>query len=259
MKTKMIYVFTLAAAGSIYATTAFAQKLPNIQPSGMRAPNVVKIDGNTTEWTNGFQAYNKATGIFYTVANDSEFIYLVVQSSDPQVVEKIMAGGITLQLKSGDKENRNKPTTFTYPILPKSFSSAINNKWNSQFGTARGDKPEIDTANVPKLNAQLANNAKEIAVTGISAITDTLISVYNEQDIKAAIKFDNNSAFTYELAVPLKYLQPFLDNGAVLKYNIKLNGLITKSEHIHSTAAATAFQDLTSPTDFSGDYKIVGK
>lgn len=35
---------------SVHFFTANAQKLPNVQQAGVRAPAMIKIDGKTTEW-----------------------------------------------------------------------------------------------------------------------------------------------------------------------------------------------------------------
>src|SRR5471030_539366 len=52
-----------------------AKKLPDIQPTDLYAPSNIKIDGKTTEWEDKFQAYNRATDVFYTVANDNNNFY----------------------------------------------------------------------------------------------------------------------------------------------------------------------------------------
>ncbi|HCN82336.1 MAG TPA: hypothetical protein DIT07_01770, partial [Sphingobacteriaceae bacterium] len=66
----------------IIPVTTSAQKLPNIQEASLRAPAGIKVDGKATEWNNQFQAYNKATEIFYTISNDDDKLYLAVQATD---------------------------------------------------------------------------------------------------------------------------------------------------------------------------------
>ena len=59
---------------------ANAQKLPNVQQASLRAPENVKVDGKPTEWGDKLQAYNKATDVFYTIANDYNNLYLIIQT-----------------------------------------------------------------------------------------------------------------------------------------------------------------------------------
>jgi hypothetical protein len=73
--------------------TAKAQKLPNKQEVSLRIPADMKIDGNAKEWNNKFQAYNKLTNIFYTLSNDDKNLYLVIQATDPIIIEKMIRGG----------------------------------------------------------------------------------------------------------------------------------------------------------------------
>jgi hypothetical protein len=52
-----------------------------------------------------------------------------------------------------------------------------------------------------------------------------LIAIYNEYNIKAAINYDKDGAFIYELAVPLKLMALATGDTKEIAYNIKLNGL----------------------------------
>lgn len=239
---------------------AAAQKLPNVQKTSLRAPAGIKIDGVPTEWNNTFQANNHSTNVFYTIANDENNLYLVIQSITVHTVEKILSGGITLTLNAGNKD-KSLPVAITYPLLPPKDRSAIVSKVRSETTNM-----EVE---LPDMNKQLTNNSKEIKIKGIEAIPDTLISVYNENGIKAAALLNNHKAYTYELALPLKYLQQLTGITNKLNYNIKLNGLMLKvvtiringvspdiSSHVvvNGGTGNSELQDLTSPTDFSGIY-----
>ena len=95
----------IIAALIMFPYLTYAQKLPNMQTANVPAPANIKIDGKANEWNNQFQAYNKATSVFYTVANDDDHLYLAIQAADIVIVEKILSGGITINLKRSDKKN----------------------------------------------------------------------------------------------------------------------------------------------------------
>ena len=81
-------------AVSLICTSAQAQKLPNVQKDGVRAPANIRIDGKTTEWDNKFEAYNKATDVFYTISNDDNYLYVTVQATQAAIIRKIIGGGV---------------------------------------------------------------------------------------------------------------------------------------------------------------------
>ena len=82
---------------AISCFNADAQKLPNVQQTGLRAPAKVKIDGKTTEWGN-FTADNYATGLHYTMANDDKNLYLAIQADDANVLTKLTNHGVALSI-----------------------------------------------------------------------------------------------------------------------------------------------------------------
>jgi len=252
------------AALHIICLAAHAQKLPNVQTVSIAAPAAIKVDGKPTEWNNSFQAFNHATGVYYTIANDAENLYLVVQGTDVHTVEKIISGGVTFTIKNSDKKSNDIPVAITFPfILPKSRFPIVQ-----KIKEKNEDKP----FDQDELNKQLISAEKEIDVRGIKEIQDTIISVYNDAGIIVATRVDSKKVLTYELSIPLKYLQQDIDNKSALNYNIRLNpprvissagmGMITVvgvSSIRRNSAADSDFQDLMNATDFSGTYTLAPK
>ncbi len=206
------------------AISARAQKLPNIQTINLRAPAKVKVDGRATEWKNQFQAYNKATDVFYTMANDDNKLYLVIQSADEYIIKKMLWGRTILTISNTNKKTDNG-ITISYPIINRNDRPFINFK----------DKPKIITGNARSVaeadsfmnanNKRLAEKLKFIKVTGFKDIDDTLISVYNTNGIKAMSGFNNKMAYTYELAIDLKLLGMDVNTTEKFYYNLTLSEL----------------------------------
>src|SRR5882757_8506123 len=96
-----------------------AQKLPNKQEVSLRAPVGVKVDGKALEWNNHFQAYNHSTDIFYTMCNDDDNLYLVVQAEDFGTIRKITQGGVTLSIDKPGADNHKNRISITYPVVAK--------------------------------------------------------------------------------------------------------------------------------------------
>jgi hypothetical protein len=192
------------------STLANAQKLPNVQPSaGIYAPANVKIDGKATEWNNQFQAFNKSTSLYYTMANTTDNLVLAIQTTDKGAIEKIFTSKLTLTLTG-----KNGTITISTPTAPSAnIRKAIR-------------APElISDSLLNALNKGITSNFKEITVTGIKAITDPKIPVYNEYGILLGARVDINKAYTCELVIPIKHLEPVFSDAGAFNYTITVNGM----------------------------------
>jgi len=230
---------------------ANAQKLPNVQPStGLRAPATIKVDGKANEWDATFQAYNHATDIYYSMANDDDKLYLVVQATDRQIINKIIGGGVTLTIQKSGKKTDKDGISIIYPLFDakdrpyvrgggdgggtmKVFTvsgggggaisaDAIRSVDVVKSGDSPNAKMEGDSI-MNVYNKRLDEKSKNIGVIGIPGV-DTLISVYNEDGIKTGERFNNKLVYTYELSIDLKKLGLSVNDAAKFAYHIKLNG-----------------------------------
>ncbi len=103
LKPKLIALLCLACI------QASAQKLSNVQKSGFRAPANIKIDGKTDDWANSFKAYNANIESYYTIANDDDNLYLVIQAGNNDVANKMMRGGITFNINQDKSKDDSSP------------------------------------------------------------------------------------------------------------------------------------------------------
>ncbi len=208
--------------------TLKAQKLPNKQEVSLRAPSNIKIDGKATEWGNKFRAYNKATNIFYTISNDDNKLYLTVQATDPGIANKIVGGGVTLTIiTSGNKKDKNG-VAITFPARDTKkppFYLRHQDILELLSDTIK-NRREIDSMS-KVYNKRIADSVKLIGVAGINEFPDNFISIYNDTGIKAAALFDSKIHYTYELAIPLKYLGLAINQQIKFIYQIKLSGTLT--------------------------------
>ena len=113
-------------------------------------------------------------------------------------------------------------------------------------------------------NKAMVTKYKTIRTSGIDGV-DTLISIYNTDNIRVAERFDNNLYYNYELAIPLKYLGIKADNAAKFAYHIKINevkesGIETKrdaQQRIISVRVNLLNSAVGQPaTDFWGEYTL---
>lgn len=253
---------------------AKAQKLPTEQQVSLRAPADIKIDGNATDWNNTFQAYNKHVDFYYTMANDNDRLYLIIQATDPAIIRKITAGAITLTINKDGKNTKDGTVGITYPLFDKNnrFSASFTNKY--AIGSSTANLPSDSLINLN--NTRLTARVKTIKVTGVKGL-DTLISVYNTDGIKAAALFDNKMAYTYELSVLLKHLGLSVNGANKFFYQLKINAVEQRGITITTIDGTAPYADMDPSkiksidvvgpnsqmgqpaTDFWGEYTLAKK
>ncbi|WP_342644931.1 hypothetical protein [Mucilaginibacter sp. CSA2-8R] len=237
-----------------------AQKLPNVQTASIYAPTDIKINGNTNEWNNKFQAYNKAVEIYYTLSNDDKNLYLTAKAKEREIIDKIIRGGISLIIsRENDKKSKNT-LSVTYPVLEGPAMWEVADKFARQSINYKNK----ETLNINDLNTAFAKREKLIGVTGVAAIPDSAISVYNSDGIKTAFLFDDKLTYTYELAVPIKYLNLPGNSGGKFSYQIKINPDPGFKKPIVITAnmpppPPPVMEGTLATTDFKGRYTLAKK
>ncbi|MXV16038.1 hypothetical protein [Hufsiella ginkgonis] len=275
--------FSFIMAGILFTaflSPASAQKLPDNQEVGIRAPQAVKIDGKASEWGT-LQAFNKNTEVAYTVANDDSTLYLVVQSTVGNVISKITGGGITFSINTEGKKKEKDAVSVTFPVIappkPVAETAVAGGRSGAPLTVVGGGMsagPGMNAAALKKRKDSIMfvntnkkiDKFKDVQVLGIPAIKDTLLSIYNEEGIKTRCTYEESGLYTYELAIPLKYLAINIRNPKEFLFNLRLNGINLGAPSsggsisiVSTNGGGGDFQAMFSPTDFWGKYLVVAK
>jgi hypothetical protein len=255
---KKILTITTLLAVTCAVSLAQDKKLKDVQEGSLWAPAGVKADGKLVEWNDSFQAYNKATKLYYTISNDEKNIYLAIKSTDAMNNNKIVAGAITIAINTEGKKKTENTYKITYPVIapitfqrggaggiaggPAGGGGAISvirigggpggpagaggaggaGGMRGMMGGMSGGP--MDSATIATRKKALLTY-KEIKVSGFKDIPDSLISLYNEHGVKTMANYDNEGNFLYEVAIPLKLMGLTPASTNELAYNVKLNGL----------------------------------
>jgi hypothetical protein len=237
---------------------ATAQKLPEVQLASVWAPANLKIDGDANEWDNKFQAYNKTAGIYYTLSNNEDHLFLTVQATDPTMINKLVAGGLTFTIQKSGKKNDKGAIGIIYPYFTKKNRPYFNIKAEQGYSTVLKDS-------VAKANNKLLDYLmRTISVSNITGV-DTLIAVNNENDIKVAGAFNNKLVYTWELSLNLKQLGISPESASKFAYHISVGDVVIKSlerrAEIEYATDVKGYDNTTAiPTyDFWGDYTLAKK
>lgn len=196
-----------------------AAKAQSVQEGSVWAPANIKIDGKLTEWNNSLEANNKTVDFSYTIANDNKNLYLAVKSIDQQSTNKILAGGVDFTINTEDKKKDKDAFVLVFPVINR----AAMRGQGRQRGAGQQGPP--DSATIAAQRAQAIASIKEIKLRGFKDIPDSVISIYNEYSIKAAVAYDANGSLVYEISVPLSQLGLSVDKAKEIAYNLKVNGI----------------------------------
>ena len=238
------------------ATALYAQKTASSQKGNLRAPANIKVDGRLTEWGNKLQAYSNHTQFYYTVSNDDKYLYLTIQATKREIIDRIMKGGITLTVNKSGTKTDPAGIHITYPVVDHPILSIRYAPDIKHGGTAT--VASLDSF-VNEKNAQLEAKLKFIKVSGVKGI-DSLISVYNLEGIKAASEFDSQLRYNYELAVSLTNLGLDIKNLQKFSYQVMINEVAPLDLTSKNHKAGEIYVSVTLPgqdaTDFWGEYTL---
>jgi hypothetical protein len=223
----------------LIGASASAQKLPTVQQVSLHAPKNIKIDGKTTEWNNQFQALNHNVDAYYTIANDADNLYLIVQPKDATIAKKAIVWGIVFSITHA-RNNYDQCIIVGSPLIPESEQVGIMQRYSEfkEYADHNAKPKQLDSL-LLIANNELTKASKEIALGGIKE-TGSTISVYNEFDIKTILLFDKNGALNYELAIPLKYLNIPANSQPSFFYELMIKGMADHAKIVKSKTGETA-------------------
>jgi hypothetical protein len=239
------------------ATSIAAQNLPNVQKGSVYLTGV-KIDGQALEIKDRFQAYNKAIDAFYTFANDENSLYLTLKIKHQDVISKVLLGGVTLTLNHSKSRRDTTALSITFPFIEDDGSGKIANA----FSEARENKKKIgkEDLQVNDLNNILKSVLKKVKVQGLSGQESSIISIYNDEGIRAAAMFDAQLNYTYKLIIPLKLLALPNSGSDGFSYQIKTNFPFGSTKHMSGGPPPPPMELSTAAaTDFWAEYRLAKK
>lgn len=249
---------------AIISFAATAQKLPAVQQIRLRAPSNIKIDGKATEWDNKFQALNKVTNLYYTLANNNEFIYLIVHCKDGNDIFRICYYGFTFSINNQKKIGGADLVSIQFPFDREKGHPLIYNPHGVPIDTSA----VIMESDMISNNKSLPKLHRYIKVKGIKGM-DTL-SIYNDTGIRVAEAMDRNKNYTLEIAIPIKYIT-FLKAGvSKINYNVQINAvtedMYTKAQSTYSLEMMEALDEMNAQfaaenaaSNFWGEYTLAVK
>jgi len=191
--------------------------------------DAVQIDGVLNEWGDSLTYYFEDQDLYYSVANNEDFLFVTIRVKDRQKQIQACLNGFDIMVNKTGK--RKEGPALTFPLPNRAALRSIDNRYE-----------EVKDIRIKTLNAVRAFHVK-----GFPAILDGPISLENNYGIQAAAKIDSSDNLCFEGALRLDQLG--LTNGKPFALNIKINGIVK----LNYTSAGSMNQRRRYPYGYS-DY-----
>ncbi len=195
---------TAVVAGLLFSTLVKAQD----EDVNKWAPAGLSIDGKASEWPKPLTFYNNDAKLFYTIANDSNNLYVVINVPDQVSQMKIMRAGFTFSVNPTGK--KKIVSSITFPLLGEDAPEVVESQ---------------NQRNSVEWKRSILQNAKQISVEGLTGVPDGIMPVKNDKQIASAASLDEQGNLVCELAIPLQYLGLAINNDKPIAYRFKVNPL----------------------------------
>jgi hypothetical protein len=207
------------------------------------APSNIAIDGNLTEWGDGFHLSDKNGSFSYLISNDHNNLYLVLKTKDTVCQGNILGSGITFAISTNNPKITQK---ITFPLQGKDDPSEYMDLDNEQVA----------------MKATLTRY-KRIGVQNVKSIKAEQLTTTNPYGLKVAVSNTDDGYLTYEEAIPLSLLFPE-GIGGKCAYSITVNGLVREYHYLGTTEIVPAGKNKSEQlnyhisTTYHGELEIGG-
>jgi len=214
-----------------YAAIALSSMALNVKAQApkpdehlFKPTGTVTIDGNLKDWGDSLRYYNEEKRLYYTVANDGQYLYLAMRFNDHSEQERILWAGLTWGINP--KGKKKETYSLTFPATDPASTPALGAHLHEGDEQASQKPTEVNHEEIRKAHLTKLRNMK---VTGFKDIDYDIITTTNSYGFKAALDYDAEGNMVYEAAIALK----FFDAADIAKgewaFNFKVNGITRPS------------------------------
>ena len=168
----------------------------------------IKVDGELSEWGDSLSHYFKEQDIYYSFANDGEYLYVAIRVENQDRQVQAVFNGFNIQVNSDGKKREGSMLIF--PLPDRAALRALSNE----------EFKENTNVRVGALST-----VRAYFVKNYPTILNGPISLENNYGIQASVKIDSADHLCYESAIRLDQLKLKPTQGS-FAINIKINGII---------------------------------
>ena len=191
---KVRFLFPSFVLASLFALTLHASSKPAVS-SGPLDGHIV-VDGDESDWAGTLQPFGDAPFSMQAV-NDSQYLYLRLSASSPEVRRQITRFGLTVWFdpKGGTK----KTFGVRYPVVEEPFDQYQGG--SGGFRGGRRDRPQPPAENAGQSDTE-SDAQDRVDILGPGKSDARSLTRDHLEGVAVAMKVAQGSLF-YELQVPL--------------------------------------------------------
>lgn len=208
MRTSLFILFFL-----LFISDGFCQE-------GVFKSDVV-VDGNLSEWGEKLDHYDKENQLWYSIANDADFLYLAILK-DKHALKSLLDGKV--QIYISEDQITEALTSIIYPIDVNELGYSFGGPNWDFLVVSRGDNEQRDTLPVfNKLGIQAQGRLVETEEAKEEKRQLRALGVNGQSVIDNSQTLSASTGMTayFEFAFPIKHLDSDSEN---LNVKIKLKG-----------------------------------
>ena len=191
-------LFTTALAAAM-ASCGSSHKATSADPTSdhwQRLP--LTIDGSDKDWIRPLPYALSSEKITYSVTNDDQYLYILMETKSPQEQQKIIQGGMTVWVNTKADKSEAGAVGIGYPL---------DTRGNRDRQLMEGAQPDRYKNNKPIT----LEDRKAYALYGFTKDSTgnyDYADDNNPQGVKMRMDFSNEGDLIYEAAIPLQTLYP---------------------------------------------------
>ncbi|MDP2723085.1 MAG: hypothetical protein Q8O72_10030 [Bacteroidales bacterium] len=141
------------------------------------------------------------TGLYYGIANDSEFLYVALKTDDEPTIQQILANGLTFTIEAKGKSGNKWSLGFPLP-RQEMFSGHYNRPFPKMAVST--NKPKRTVEEVEHFNNTYLFGLELVEITDKQMQKDPIIGYNLQSDgFGVVLKMDTIGNLCYEVKIPL--------------------------------------------------------
>jgi len=156
------------------------------------------IDGSDKDWTKPLPYANSSEKINYSVTNDDQYLYILLETKSPQEQQKIIQGGMTVWVNTKADKSEAGAVGIGYPL-------------DTRIDRDRQLMQEAQPDRYKNNKPVTLEDRKDYALYGFTKDSTGSYGYAdddNPQGVKMRMDYSNEGDLVYEAAIPLSTLYP---------------------------------------------------
>lgn len=143
------------------------------------------------------------TNVNYSVSNDSNYLYIFIETNSEANVTGITQKGFQLWIDTTGKKNHQAGILCPFPQSPPTAAPSGQQRPQRNWNGGNNQQKNPDTT-LSARHRSFLERTKQIHVAGFKTVGDGLLQLPDSVGINVGVSWDNSNDLEYEVAISLK-------------------------------------------------------